>query len=113
MPMIGVLLGQTIPIPFHPETLHRHVKELEKAYDAIPVADTNGRTAVAMAIVTATASFVEGCLHNILRQHLLTKIGDGILVDDLLRRFRSIETKSQVCERPRRLTGRQVVSETR
>jgi hypothetical protein len=78
---------------FHPEVLHRHIRQLEQVYDPIPESETNGRTAVAMAIVAATASFVEGSIHQLLRQHLLAKIGDGVLVDDVLGHFRGLERK--------------------
>ena len=54
--------------PYHPETLYRHVKELERVYEQLDPSDTNAREAVAKAIVSATASFVEGCLAEWIRQ---------------------------------------------
>jgi hypothetical protein len=54
-------------MPFHPEELHKHVKQLEQAYAEIPSADGNARIAVAKAIISATASFVEGCLDDLTR----------------------------------------------
>ena len=55
------------PMPFHPEELHKHVKQLEQTYAEIPSADGNARIAVAKAIISATASFVEGCLDDLTR----------------------------------------------
>ncbi len=50
------------PMPFHPEELYKHVKELERAYALLPATDTNARTAVAKAIAVAVGAFVERSL---------------------------------------------------
>jgi len=82
-------------IPFQPEELHRQVRELEQVYGQIPALDVhlNGRLAVAMAIVAATGSFLEGALHAVLRERLGDKVKDGVILDDLLKTMRSIESK--------------------
>lgn len=58
----------TLPMPFHPEELHKHVKELERVYSTSPNLDTNGKEALAKAIISATASFVEGCIDAVSEQ---------------------------------------------
>ena len=50
------------PMPFQPEELHKHVKQLEHAYAVLPGDDLNARTAVAKAIVAAVGAFIEGSL---------------------------------------------------
>jgi hypothetical protein len=61
-------------MPFQPEELYKHVKQLEHAYMALPTADANARVAVAKAIVSANASLVEGCLDDLIR-FVLTEVG--------------------------------------
>jgi hypothetical protein len=83
-----LLLGRT---PFHPQTLYEHVKDLE---DACTSAKTpKAQVAVAKAVVAATASFVEGCLYELLHRHLFGKIGNKALVEDLLKKHRTIQGK--------------------
>jgi hypothetical protein len=53
-------------MPFNPEELHKHVKELERIWDWIPEGEPNARVALAKAIVAATASFVEGTLDELI-----------------------------------------------
>jgi hypothetical protein len=52
------------PMPFHPEELHKHVTELERAFDRLPGEDLNARTAVAKATVAAVGAFMEGSIRN-------------------------------------------------
>ncbi|HYA39897.1 MAG TPA: hypothetical protein VEF34_01230 [Syntrophobacteraceae bacterium] len=54
------------PMPFHPEELYKHIRHLEQVYNAIPPTDGNARTAMAKAIISATASFVEGCVDDLI-----------------------------------------------
>jgi hypothetical protein len=56
------------PLPFHPEELYKHVKDLERIFATIP--DHNGRVTLAKAIIAATGSFVEGCLDDLIRMTL-------------------------------------------
>ena len=86
--MLRLLLGQT----YYPQILYLHVKDLESAYASLPP-EQGGRVAVAKAIVIAAASFVEGCLYDILNRRLMGKIGDEGLTKDLLKRNRSLDTK--------------------
>jgi hypothetical protein len=43
----------------HREELHKHVTELERAFDRLPGEDLNARTAVAKATVAAVGAFRE------------------------------------------------------
>lgn len=52
------------PMPFHPEELHKHVTELERAFGQLPSEDLNARTAVAKATVAAVAAFMEGSIRE-------------------------------------------------
>lgn len=52
------------PMPFHPEELHKHVTELERAFGQLPGEDLNARTAVAKATVAAVAAFMEGSIRE-------------------------------------------------
>jgi hypothetical protein len=52
------------PMPFHPEELHKHVTELERAFGQLPSDDLNARTAVAKATVAAVAAFMEGSIRE-------------------------------------------------
>jgi len=58
------------PMPFRPEELYKHVRELEGLYGTIAASDTNARTAQAKAIVSATDSFLEGWLGSLFQQTL-------------------------------------------
>lgn len=80
-------------MPFHPEELYKHVKELERLYSEIPLSDTNARTAQAKAIVSCTDSFVEGCLSSLFRQTLAELGVPEPLRDPLLRGSRSLGAK--------------------
>ena len=71
-------------MPFHPEELHQHVKELERLYAVIPGLDTNAKTALAKAIISATASFVEGCLDSMSSQTLRQLGIPQVWTDDIV-----------------------------
>ena len=52
------------PMPFHPEELHKHVTELERAFCQLASDDLNARTAVAKATVAAVVAFMEGSIRE-------------------------------------------------
>jgi len=81
------------PMPFHPEELHKHVKELERIYHLIPDPDTNQKTALAKAIISATASFVEGCLDSMFRPTLSQLTIPQTLNDAMLGGLRGLQDK--------------------
>ena len=81
------------PMPFHPEELHKHVKELERIYLTLPETDGNGRIALAKSVISATASFVEGCLDALCEQ-VLGELGmPSDLSNPLLNRLWGLNVK--------------------
>jgi hypothetical protein len=80
-------------MPFHPEELHKHVVELERTYCLIPDPDTNQKTALAKAIISATASFVEGCLDSMFCPTLNQLAIPQTLHNAMIGGFRGLQNK--------------------
>ncbi len=94
------------PMPFHPEELYKHIKHLEQVYTTIPTADGNARTAVAKAIIAATASFVEGCLDDLIT-FSLTEVGVPQSIREwVMANLRSLRNKTDFLKK--RLAGLRV-----
>ncbi len=80
-------------MPFHPEELYKHVKQLEQIYTTIPASDTNARTALAKAIISASANFLEGCLTALIGETLAVLAVPQSVREHVLGGFRGLKNK--------------------
>lgn len=83
------------PMPFHPEELCRQLQELEHVYVGIPTSNTNGRVALAKAIVAATANLIEGCLDDLISVSLSDLQVPQAIQDQVLERLRGLHDKTE------------------
>lgn len=91
------------PMPFHPEELYGHLKQLEQVFAGLSLSNTNARVAMAKAMISATASFVEGCLDCLAAFTLSDLQVPQPARDQILERLRGLQDKTELLKK--RLAG--------